>query len=51
MNHEEYLGISSEIRELESLLAEIPEDNVIERMGLESRLKAARSAIANVSEP
>ena len=39
MNHEEYLAISSEIKELEALLDEIPEENVIERMGLEARLE------------
>jgi len=50
MNHEAYLAISSEIKELESLLADIPEENAIERMGLEARLATARAAIADVSE-
>ncbi|MFH1113079.1 MAG: hypothetical protein V1792_04090 [Pseudomonadota bacterium] len=50
MNHDEFLSISSEIKELESLLAEVPEENVIERMGLEARLESARRAIANVRE-
>lgn len=40
------LSIASEIRELESLLAAIPESRVIERMSLESRLEAARVALA-----
>lgn len=40
------LSIASEIRELESLLATIPESRVIERMSLESRLEAAKAALA-----
>ena len=40
------LTIASEIRELENLLAAIPEGNVIERMSLESRLESARAALA-----
>jgi hypothetical protein len=50
MNYEEYTSISSEIKELESLLAEIPEENVIERIGFESRLRSARAAIAGIAE-
>ena len=50
MNHEEYLAVSSEIKELEALLDEIPEGNVIERMGLESRLEMARVAIDGVND-
>lgn len=50
MNYEEYISISSEIKELGLLLAEIPEENVIERMGLQSRLKSAQSAIAGITE-
>ncbi len=46
MNYDEYILISSEIKELESLLADIPPQNLINRMGLESRLKKARAAIA-----
>ncbi len=46
MNHQEYLYLSSEVSQLESLLAEIPAANVINRMGLESRLKSARTALA-----
>lgn len=45
MNNE-YLSITSEIRELENLLATLPEGNVIERMSLESRLTSAREALA-----
>jgi hypothetical protein len=50
MNHEEYLAISSEIKELETLLGEIPEENAIERMGLEARLETARVAIDGVND-
>ena len=50
MNYDEYLAISSEVNQLESLLAEIPAENVIERMGLEARLISARTAIADVIE-
>lgn len=50
MNYEYYLAVASEIKELESLLAEIPEENVIERLGLKSRLEEARNGIASVSE-
>ncbi len=46
MNHDEYISFSSEIQELESLLARIPKENVISRLGLESRLKSARDEIA-----
>ncbi|MBD3771902.1 MAG: hypothetical protein IE925_17400 [Rhodobacterales bacterium] len=42
----DYLAIASEIKELENLLAAIPEGNVIERMSLESRLESARAALA-----
>jgi hypothetical protein len=45
MNHDEYISFCSEIQELETLLAKIPKVNVISRMGLESRLKAAKAAI------
>lgn len=42
----DYLSIASELKELEDLLAAIPEGNVIERMSLESRLESARAALA-----
>ncbi|HSX38405.1 MAG TPA: hypothetical protein VLE95_06205 [Chlamydiales bacterium] len=48
---DEYLAFQSEIKELEKLLADIPENNVLERMSLEARLKAAKSAIDGISEP
>ena len=45
MNHNDYISFASEIQELEALLARIPKGNVISRMGLENRLKAAKDAI------
>ena len=42
----DYMSVASEIRELEGLLAAIPEGNVIERLSLESRLESARAALA-----
>ena len=51
MNRAEYLWYSSEISTLESILKEIPEQNVIERLGYESRLNDARDAIAGVVMP
>jgi hypothetical protein len=41
----DYLSIASEIKELEDLLAAIPEDNVIDRLSLESRLESAKAAL------
>lgn len=46
MNHDDYISFASEIEGLEALLARIPKENVISRMGLQSRLKAAQEAIA-----
>lgn len=46
MSHDEYIFVSSEINELESLLARIPKRNAINRIGLEARLKSAKEAIA-----
>jgi hypothetical protein len=48
MSYEEYIYIASEIKMLVSLLAEIPKENVINRIGLESRLKSAQAAVAGV---
>jgi len=39
--------VSSEIVELEALLADIPEENVIDRWGLEQRLESKKSELAN----
>jgi hypothetical protein len=46
MNHDEYNFVSSEIKELESLLEKIPKQKAINRIGLEARLKSAKEAIA-----
>ncbi len=47
ISQREYLALSSEVQELEFLLEDIPRENVLERMGLESRLKEARSILSN----
>ena len=49
--YDEYIFTTSEIAELEGLLADMPEDMVIERMGLEARLEQAKSLIAGVEPP
>ena len=43
-----YLSLAAEIRELEELLAAIPEENVIERMSLQARLQTARELMAEL---
>ena len=43
----DYAAVSSEIKMLEEILAEIPEENVIERMGFEYRLNTARMILEN----
>ncbi|MCR4317502.1 MAG: hypothetical protein NUW37_14275 [Planctomycetes bacterium] len=48
MNTDEYAFLSSEITELESLLAEIPPEDVIDRKSLESRLRKVRKEIEGV---
>lgn len=48
MKLNDYNEISSEIKQLEKLLAKIPPDNVIERLGLESRLNKAKELIETV---
>lgn len=50
MNYREYDMISSEIKQLESLLADIPSHRMIERVGLESRLKSARNKLNNIQK-
>lgn len=50
MTPDEYRFIASEVAELESLLAEIPVEDAIDRAGLESRLELAKEAIANYVE-
>ena len=51
MKYEEYMSVASEIAQLEDLLAGLPEDMVIERMGLESRLERFRARIEGVPRP
>jgi hypothetical protein len=46
-----YDFIASEIYELESLLASIPEGNIIEKMSLESRLEQARERLSRLPVP
>jgi hypothetical protein len=48
MNSDEYVNYISEISELEALLAEIPMDNVLERVSFEYRMKSVKSVIDNV---
>lgn len=45
----EYLSFVSEVQELEHLLEEIPEENVIERIGLQYRLESARKHLETIS--
>jgi hypothetical protein len=47
INSDEIDSISSEIAELESLLAQLPTENVIERVGFESRLQSVRALMAS----
>ena len=47
MTHDEYVYLTSEIHQLQSLLTDIPASNVINRWSLEQRLQSARTAIAN----
>ena len=51
MKYEEYMSVVSEIAQLEDLLLGLPEDMVIERMGLESRLERIRARIEGVRRP
>jgi len=48
MNHEDYTFLSSEICELESILADIPAGRVIDRLSYESRLKNAKEALSKI---
>jgi hypothetical protein len=45
-----HLSVVAEIRELEELLAAIPEENVIERMSLEARLQTAKDLLATLPQ-
>jgi hypothetical protein len=48
MSIDEYKAIASEIRLLEEILVELPEEEVIERIGFEHRLAEAKKQIANI---
>jgi hypothetical protein len=45
MTHE-HRFIASEIKQIEDILSDLPEEDVIERMSFESRLESARAALA-----
>jgi len=45
-NDAEYLSLASEIRELEELIALVPENWLIERLSLEARLERIKSLLA-----
>lgn len=47
MSHE-YLALTSEIKELEFILASIPQESVIERMAFEERLASAKSVLQSL---
>lgn len=49
MNALMYKNISSEIQHLKKLLDQIPEENVIDRLGLENRLKAAEKHLQSAN--
>ena len=43
-----YRSLASEINELHELLYELPEDNVLERMGFEARLLSAQKQLEDL---
>jgi len=45
---EQYHSVVAEKRELEELLADLPEENVIERISLKARLQSARDIMARL---
>jgi hypothetical protein len=51
IDRNDYLWYSSEIKALEAILGDIPEECAIERLGYESRLEEARAAVEGVSAP
>ncbi len=50
MMNKQHLSVFAVIRELEELLDTIPEENVIERMSLETRLQTAREFLATLRQ-
>lgn len=51
MDYNNYIRLSSEIKLLEEMISEIPEDNVIEIMGLQSRLEDLLKIINGIEQP
>ena len=48
--NKQYISVVAEIRELEDLLAVIPEENVIERMSLEGRLQIVKDLLSTLPQ-
>jgi len=48
--NKQHLSVVAEIRELKELLAAIPDENVIERMSLESRLQTAQELLVTLPQ-
>lgn len=48
MNHDDYMFLASEISELETILAEIPKERVIDRRSFETRLNNAKEELAKI---
>jgi len=46
---DDYMPISSEIGEIESLLQNVPKSDVIVRIALESRLESAQNAVDHIT--
>ena len=51
MNYKEYAFTTSEITQLEYMLSKMPEERVVERIGLEHRLEKARRRLEGVPIP
>lgn len=48
--NQEYLALSSEVREIESILADIPLNDAIERMSFEARLRTVKARLVQLPE-
>ncbi len=51
MNYNEYISYASEIEELKSFLGALSDDNLLDRIGFEARLKKAQEAIKGIDKP
>ena len=51
MNHKEYTFTASEITQLEYILSLLPESRVVERIGVNYRLKKARESLEGIPIP